>query len=98
VKYELDKRTGLLWLDRVLHSRALPGELRLPAADYCEDGDALDVLVLGRSRWCRSASCARARSAYDHADEKGQDDKSLPCTWTIRSTRTTRHCQLPPHR
>lgn len=32
VKYEIDKQTGLLWLDRVLHC-PLPGQLRLPAPD-----------------------------------------------------------------
>src|SRR5260370_13272568 len=46
VKYELDKRTGLLWLDRVLHSAVhYPPNYGFLPQTYCEDGDALDVLV-----------------------------------------------------
>src|SRR5256886_16473715 len=49
VKYELDKRTGLLWLDRVLHSAVhYPANYGFLPQTYCEDGDALDVLVLGQ--------------------------------------------------
>src|ERR1700682_1172444 len=49
VKYELDKRTGLLWLDRVLHSAVhYPAKYGFLPQTYCEDGDALDVLVLGQ--------------------------------------------------
>ena len=46
-KYELDKQTGLLRLDRILYtSNALSGKLRLYSAHLC-----------GRRR---SAGCARA--------------------------------------
>ena len=46
-KYELDKETGLIILDRVLHtSTHYPRQLRLHPRTYGDDGDPLDVLVL----------------------------------------------------
>ena len=47
-KYEIDKKTGLLRLDRVLHSAVYyPGNYGFIPQTLAEDGDALDVLVLG---------------------------------------------------
>ena len=49
IKYELDKRTGLLWLDRVLHSAVhYPANYGFLPQTFCEDDDPLDVLVLGQ--------------------------------------------------
>jgi len=49
VKYELDKDTGLLRVDRILHSAVhYPANYGFLPQTYCEDGDALDVLVLGQ--------------------------------------------------
>jgi inorganic pyrophosphatase len=46
-KYELDKATGLLKLDRVLYSAVhYPGDYGLIPRTLHEDGDPLDVLVL----------------------------------------------------
>lgn len=46
-KYELDKRTGLLRLDRILYtSMHYPGNYGFLPRTYAEDGDPLDVLVL----------------------------------------------------
>ncbi|MBW2462953.1 MAG: inorganic diphosphatase [Deltaproteobacteria bacterium] len=48
VKYELDKPTGLLRLDRILYSAVhYPANYGFLPRSYCEDGDPLDVLVLG---------------------------------------------------
>ncbi len=48
-KYELDKETGLLRLDRVLHSAVhYPANYGFIPRSYAEDGDPLDVLVLGQ--------------------------------------------------
>ena len=48
-KYELDKASGLLKLDRVLHSAVhYPANYGFIPRSYCEDGDALDVIVLGQ--------------------------------------------------
>ena len=48
-KYELDKPTGMLKLDRVLYSSVhYPANYGLIPQSYCDDGDPLDVLVLGQ--------------------------------------------------
>lgn len=45
-KYELDKETGLLKLDRVLFSAVhYPANYGFIPQTYCEDGDPLDILV-----------------------------------------------------
>jgi Inorganic pyrophosphatase len=47
VKYELDKETGLLKMDRVLYtSTHYPANYGFIPRTYAEDGDPLDVLVL----------------------------------------------------
>lgn len=46
-KYELDKSTGLLILDRILHtSTHYPANYGFVPLTYADDGDPLDVLVL----------------------------------------------------
>jgi inorganic pyrophosphatase len=46
-KYELDKETGLLKLDRVLRSAVFyPANYGFIPKTYCDDGDPLDILVL----------------------------------------------------
>ena len=47
MKYELDKKTGFLLLDRVLYtSTHYPANYGFIPRTYAEDGDPLDVLVL----------------------------------------------------
>ena len=54
VKYELDKKTGLLRLDRVLYSAVYyPANYGFIPQTYAEDDDPLDVLVL-----CQEAAFA----------------------------------------
>ena len=49
VKYELDKPTGLLRVDRILYSSVhYPANYGFLPRSYCADGDPLDVLVLGQ--------------------------------------------------
>lgn len=78
-KYELDKETGLLRVDRVLYSAVhYPANYGFIPRTYCDDGDPLDVLVLGQEPvvpMClmdaRAIGCMRMR------DEKGLDDKII---------------------
>jgi inorganic pyrophosphatase len=50
VKYEVDKATGLLRVDRVLYSAVhYPANYGFFPQTYCGDGDPLDVLVLGQA-------------------------------------------------
>ena len=52
VKYELDKKTGLLRLDRILYSAVhYPANYGFIPQTFAEDDDPLDVLV----------SCVRSR-------------------------------------
>ena len=63
-KYELDKETGLLKLDRVLFSAVhYPANYGFIPRTYCDDGDPLDVLVLGQESVHPLTIVERARSA-----------------------------------
>jgi len=49
LKYELDKKSGLIKVDRVLFSSVhYPANYGFVPQTYCEDRDPLDVLVLGQ--------------------------------------------------
>lgn len=49
VKYELDKQTGLIKVDRTLFSAVhYPANYGFIPQTYCEDNDPLDILVLGQ--------------------------------------------------
>lgn len=79
VKYELDKPTGLLRVDRVLYSAVhYPANYGFVPRTYCEDGDPLDVLVLGQQEVVPAALMrARAIGVMGMRDDKGQDDKII---------------------
>ena len=48
-KYELDKESGMLMLDRVLYSSInYPANYGFIPKTYCDDGDPLDILVLSQ--------------------------------------------------
>jgi inorganic pyrophosphatase len=77
LKYELDKRTGLLWLDRVLYSAVhYPANYGFLPRTFCPDDDPLDVLVLGQEPVAPLCLLrARAIGVLTMRDDKGQDDK-----------------------
>ena len=76
-KYELDKETGLLRLDRVLHSAVYyPADYGFIPRTYCDDGDPLDALVLSQEPVHPLTIVeARAIGVMRMRDEKGIDDK-----------------------
>ena len=76
-KYELDKQTGLLRLDRVLHSAVYyPADYGFIPRTFCDDGDPLDALVLGQEPvFPLTIVEARAIGVMRMRDEKGIDDK-----------------------
>jgi inorganic pyrophosphatase len=78
-KYELDKETGLLRLDRVLYSAVYyPSDYGFIPRTYCDDGDPLDVLVLAEEPvYPLTIVEARAIGVMRMRDEKGSDDKIL---------------------
>lgn len=48
-KYELDKQSGMLMLDRVLYSSInYPANYGFIPRTYCDDGDPLDILVISQ--------------------------------------------------
>ena len=99
-KYELDKETGLLRLDRVLYSAVYyPADYGFIPRTYCEDGDPLDALVLCQEPVHPLTMVeARAIGVMRMRDEKGSDDKivavSVRDPWFAHYTDKT---QLPPH-
>ncbi len=78
-KYELDKETGILRLDRVLYSAVhYPANYGFIPRTFCDDGDPLDVLVLGQEPVDPLTIVeARAIGVMRMRDEKGLDDKIL---------------------
>ena len=78
-KYELDKETGLLRLDRVLYSSVYyPSDYGFIPRTFCDDGDPLDALVLGQEPvYPLTIVEARAIGVMRMRDEKGIDDKIL---------------------
>src|SRR5947207_592128 len=79
VKYELDKATGLLAVDRVLHSAVhYPANYGFLPRTFCDDGDALDVLVLGQEPVVPLCLLrARVIGVMTMSDDKGEDDKII---------------------
>jgi inorganic pyrophosphatase len=101
VKYELDKATGLIWLDRVLHSAVhYPANYGFLPRTYCDDDDPLDVLVLGQEPVVPLCILrARAIGVITMTDEKGRDDKIIAVHVDDPEYDHYRDVsELPPHR
>lgn len=99
-KYELDKQSGLLRLDRVLFSSVhYPANYGFVPRTFCEDGDPLDALVLGQEPVLPlTVVDARAIGVMGMRDEKGQDDKLVAISVNDPAfSDYTDHTQLPPH-
>jgi len=99
-KYEMDKETGLLLLDRVLHSAVYyPADYGFIPRTYCDDGDPLDVLVLGQEPlYPLTIVQARAIGVMRMRDEKGGDDKIVAVSVHDPAfAEYTDKAQLPSH-
>ena len=99
-KYELDKETGLLRLDRALYSAVhYPANYGFIPRTLCDDGDALDVLVLSQQPvHPLTIVPARAIGVMRMRDDKGIDDKIVAvCTVDPAVADYTDHSQLPAH-
>jgi inorganic pyrophosphatase len=99
-KYELDKRTGLLYLDRVLSSSVrYPANYGFIPRSYCDDGDPLDVLVLGQEP-VQSLTIVRVRpiGVMRMRDQGRIDDKILAVSSDDPAYRHIRELEdAPPH-
>jgi inorganic pyrophosphatase len=101
VKYELDKDSGLIKLDRVLYSAVYyPANYGFIPQTLAEDDDPLDVLVL-----CQEAVVpltmiyARTIGLMTMIDSGKQDHKIVAVATTDPEFNTyTEAAQMPPHR
>src|SRR5437016_12957100 len=79
VKYELDKPSGLLKVDRIIHSAVFyPANYGFIPQTYAEDNDPLDVLVLCQEAVQPLALIkARAIGVMTMIDSGASDDKII---------------------
>ncbi len=100
LKYEVDKDTGLLMLDRVLYSSVhYPANYGFIPRTLANDGDALDVLVLMQEP-VEPLTIVRARAlgGLGMRDDKGEDDKIVAvCVDDPAFAHYHELEQLPPH-
>jgi inorganic pyrophosphatase len=78
-KYELDKESGLLRLDRVLYSAVFyPANYGFIPRTYCDDRDPLDILVLGQHEVVPLCILtARPIGVMQMVDQDEEDDKII---------------------
>src|SRR5262245_60975363 len=100
LKYEVDKPTGLLRLDRVLYSAVFyPANYGFIPRTHGEDGDPLDILVLMQEP-VEPLTIVRARAigGLRMVDDKGGDDKIVAvCIDDPAVAHYTAVSELPPH-
>jgi inorganic pyrophosphatase len=100
LKYEVDKPTGLLRLDRVLYSAVhYPANYGLIPRTHADDGDPLDILVLMQEP-VEPLTIVRARplGGLRMVDDKGGDDKIVGvCIDDPAFAHYTAIAELPPH-
>ena len=100
LKYEVDKATGLLRLDRVLYSAVhYPANYGFIPQTHAEDGDPLDILVLMQEP-VQPLTIVRARplGGLRMIDDKGGDDKIVAvCIDDPAVAHYAAITELPPH-
>ena len=79
VKYELDKKTGLLKRDRVLYSAVVyPGDYGFVPQTYWEDGDPLDIIVMTYDATYPNTLCeVKVIGVVRMTDNNEEDDKLI---------------------
>jgi inorganic pyrophosphatase len=100
LKYEIDKSTGMLMLDRVLYSSVhYPANYGFVPQTHAGDGDPLDVLVLMQEP-VHPLTIVRARAigGFRMRDDKGVDDKIVAVAVDDPAfAHYVEAVQLPPH-
>ncbi len=100
LKYEVDKPTGLLKLDRVLYSAVFyPANYGFIPRTHAPDGDPLDILVLMQEPVAPlSIVRAKALGGLNMSDDKGDDDKIVAvCIDDPAYSQYERLDQIPQH-
>ncbi|MES0491451.1 MAG: inorganic diphosphatase [Leptospirales bacterium] len=79
VKYELDKKSGLIVVDRILYgSYTYPANYGFIPQSYCEDGDPLDIVLFAQEPFYpRSIAACRVIGAMEMIDDGESDDKII---------------------
>jgi inorganic pyrophosphatase len=79
VKYEMDKESGALFVDRFLHTAMFyPGNYGFIPHTLADDGDPMDIMVVGQTRVVPGAVIrARPIGTLMMTDEAGGDEKVL---------------------
>ncbi|KAI5325571.1 hypothetical protein L3X38_034645 [Prunus dulcis] len=101
VKYELDKKTGLIKVDRILYSSVVyPHNYGFIPRTLCEDNDPLDVLIIMQEPVVPGCFLrAKAIGLMPMIDQGEKDDKIIA---VCADDPEYRHYQdikdLPPHR
>jgi inorganic pyrophosphatase len=100
-KYELDKKSGLIRVDRILHSSVhYPANYGFIPQTYCDDRDPLDVLVLGQGPVVPlSVMVAKPIGVMQMVDQGEEDDKIIAVHADDPEYSFYNSIQeLPPHR
>lgn len=100
-KYELDKETGLIKVDRVLFSSVhYPANYGFIPRTYCDDNDPLDVLVLGQEPvYPLSMLTAKPIGLMKMVDQGEEDDKIIAVhAHDPEYSHYSSITELPPHR
>ncbi|KAK1288534.1 Soluble inorganic pyrophosphatase [Acorus calamus] len=101
VKYELDKKTGMIKVDRVLYSSVVyPHNYGFIPRTLCEDNDPLDVLILMQEPVLPGCFLrARAIGLMPMIDQGEKDDKIIAvCADDPEYRHYTDIRELAPHR
>ncbi|XP_004495004.2 soluble inorganic pyrophosphatase 4 isoform X1 [Cicer arietinum] len=101
VKYELDKKTGLIKVDRVLYSSVVyPHNYGFIPRTICEDGDPIDVLVIMQEPVLPGCFLrAKAIGLMPMIDQGEKDDKIIAvCADDPEYRHYNDINELPPHR
>ncbi|MQL87305.1 hypothetical protein Taro_019841 [Colocasia esculenta] len=101
VKYELDKKTGLIKVDRILYSSVVyPHNYGFIPRTLCEDNDPMDVLVLMQEPVLPGCFLrAKAIGLMPMIDQGEKDDKIIAvCADDPEYRHYTDIKELPPHR
>jgi inorganic pyrophosphatase len=99
-KYEIDKESGLLKLDRVLFSSVMyPANYGFIPQTYCDDNDPLDILVLcSVDVFPMSIIEAKVIGVMHMVDNGEQDDKIIAVAKNDMSVNYIEELEdLPPH-
>jgi inorganic pyrophosphatase len=99
-KYEIDKESGLLKLDRVLFSSVMyPANYGFIPQTYCDDNDPLDILVLcSIDVYPMSIIEAKVIGVMHMVDNGEQDDKIIAVAKNDMSVNYINDlAELPPH-